>query len=128
MLLPEPYEFLDLHHGNSVMLRVDSWLDGSAVIHPHNPTPRHVRQHMAQNNLAEAPAVGTPIGVEVPVLRVVGARLDQPSSQTYWDISSKRLRADLLARFTNNPSLPIVVTLTAEGQKPTKRYSVEMGG
>ena len=36
-------------------------------------------------------------------------------------------RADLLARFTGGLALPAVLKLTANGQKPQKRYSVEVG-
>jgi len=126
MLLSEPLEFVDLPHGASMVLQIDSFLDGSTVIHPANPTPRHVRIHMQQQSLSAPPPQGTPIGVEIPVLRLFGRRLDAASSQTYCDISSKRLRADLLARLTNRDRMPLVVTLTAEGQRPTKRYSVEV--
>jgi hypothetical protein len=126
MLLSEPLEFVDLPHGASMMLQIDSFVDGSAVIHPVNPSPRHVRIHMQQQSLSVAPPNGTPIGVEIPVLRLFGRRLDAASSQTYFDVSSKRLRADLLARLTNRDQTPLVVTLTAKGQKPTKRYSVEV--
>jgi hypothetical protein len=127
MLLPEPMEFIELDSGASMTLRVDSFQDGSTVIHPRATTPRHVRQHMQQNALTEPPPAGTPIGVEVPALRLVGERLDQPSPMHYFDVSSKTLRADLLARFTGGLALPAVLKFTANGQKPQKRYSVEVG-
>jgi hypothetical protein len=127
MLLPEPMEFIDLDPEASMTLRVDSFQDGSTVIHPRATTPRHVRQHMQQNALTEPPPAGTPIGVEVPALRLVGERIDQPSPAKYFDVSSKTLRADLLARFTGGLTLPAVLKLTANGQKPKKRYSVEVG-
>ena len=124
MLLAEPIELVDLHAGESMTLRVDQFQDGSTIIHPKNPTPRHVRQHMDQRQLVEPPTIGTPISVEVPALRLFGQRLDQPSNALYWDVTSKTLRADLLARFTNNPNFPVKLTLTANGHAPQKRYSV----
>jgi hypothetical protein len=127
MLLSEPMEFIDLEPGVSMTLRVDSFQDGSTLIHPRVPTARHIRQHMQQNALAAPPAAGTPIGVEVPALRLVGERIDAPSPMHYFDVSSKTLRADLLARFTGGLTLPAVLKLTANGQKPKKRYSVEVG-
>ena len=126
MLLPEPLEFVDLDHDDSITLRVDSWQDGSVVIHPTAVTPRHVRIHMNQNALSVPPPAGTPISIEVPALRLNGQRVDKLNSLTHFDISSKTLRADLLARLTGGLSLPATIRLTANGHKPRKRYSVEV--
>jgi hypothetical protein len=126
-LLPEPMEFVDLMPGQSMTLRVQNYKDGTAVIHPRNPTARHIRQHMSQYGLTEAPASGTPISVAVPVLRLYGERLDEFSPTKYWDFSSKTLRADLLARFQAGLALPMLLTITAHGHAPLKRYSVEVG-
>jgi len=126
MLLPEPYELVDLEHLGAILLRVDSWLDGSMKIHPKNPNARHVRIHMDQRGLTEPPSPGTPIDVEVPMIRLVGKRIDEPHQSPYWDITSKTLRADLLARFTAGLPLPATLRLTANGHKPQKRYSVEV--
>jgi hypothetical protein len=127
MLLAEPYEYLDLHAGQRVVLRVDSYQDGTAIIHPRTITPRHVRIMMDQRQLTAPPAAGEPIANEVPVLRLFGARLDEASPASYWDTSSKTLRADLLARFQNGLNLPAIITLTANGHAPHKRYSVSVG-
>ena len=126
MLLAEPYEYVDLHHGQQFVLRVEKYEDGSAIIHPKNPTARHIRQHMDQRRLSEPPPPGTPISVETPVLRLFGERLDEPSPAPYWDISSKTLRADLLARFNGGTQFPMILTLTANGHAPLKRYSVSI--
>jgi hypothetical protein len=126
--LAEPYELLDLEHANSIQLRIDRFERGSMVIHPKNPTPRHVRIHMDQRGLAEPPAPGTPLSVEIPVVRVWGERLDAVSPLRYWDITSKTLQADLLPRLTVRQGNTLTVRLTANGHKPTKRYSVEEGG
>jgi hypothetical protein len=126
MLLPEPLEFVDLDHDDSITLRVDSWQDGSVQIHPTAVTPRHVRIHMSQNNLPAPPPAGTPITIEVPALRLNGQRVDKLNSMRYFDISSKTLRADLLARLTGGLALPATIRLTANGHKPRKRYSVEV--
>lgn len=126
MLLAEPLEFLDLDHGNSITLWVSSYADGSAFIHPTAVSPRHVRIHMSQNGLTAPPVAGTPITVEVPALRLFGKRLDEPGPAQYFDVSSKTLRADLLARLTAGLALPATIRLTANGQKPRKRYSVEI--
>lgn len=128
MLLPEPYEFVDLLNGASILLRVDSYLDGSVKIHPKKPSARHVRIHMDQRGLTDAPSPGTPIDVEVPALRLMGQRLDENNGSPWWDVSSKTLRADLLARFTSGLSLPATLKLTANGHAPKKRYSVEVVG
>jgi hypothetical protein len=126
MLLPEPYELVDLNHQASMTLRVDSWLDGSMKIHPSSPSKRHVRIHMDQRGLTEPPSPGTPIDVEIPMLRLVGQRLDEAHGSPYWDATSKTLRADLIQRFTSGLTLPVILRLTANGHKPHKRYSVEV--
>jgi hypothetical protein len=125
-LLDEPMEFIDLLHGASMTIRVDRFVDGTTVIHPHNVTDRHRRQHMDQRGLTEPPPAGTPISVEVPVLRLFGARVDEPNSRSYFDSTSKTLRADLIARMNGGAALPMIFRLTANGQKPHKRYSVEV--
>lgn len=126
MILSEPYEYIDLHPGTSMTLYVKGYEDGSGVIHPRNPTPRHVRKFMDQRQITEPPTPGTPISVEEPVLRLFASRYDEPSNAPYFDVSSKRLRADLLARFQNGLTLPVLIRLTANGAKPLKTYSVEV--
>jgi hypothetical protein len=126
MLLPEPLEFIDLAPGTSMTIEVTGYQDGSAVIHPGTVTSRHISIHMQQNNLSAPPPAGTPIRNEVPVLRLIGKRVDEASNASYFDISSKTLRADLLARLMAGVTLPFTVQLTANGQRPRKRYSVEI--
>jgi hypothetical protein len=125
-LLPEPMELLDLEHGASVTLRIDRYDMGQTVIHPTAVTPRHIRIFMEQRGMTEPPAAGTPISVRIPCLRVYGQRLDEASPTTYWDITSKRLIADLAARLYATGGAPLTVVLTAVGYKPTKRYSVQV--
>jgi len=126
-LLPEPIELLDLEHGNSIKLRIDKYDRGSIVIHPKEVSNRHLRLYMDQRGLTEPPSAGTPISIEIPALRVYGERLDKASPLHYWDITSKTLQADLLPRLYQNLGPGLVVTFTANGYKPTKRYSVEVG-
>ena len=126
MLLAEPYEFVDLPPDESMTIRIDLFQDGSATIHPNAITPRHVAIHMQQRGLDAPPPPGSPIGIEVPVIRLFGERVDKPSVQRYFDVSSKTLRADLLARLTAGLALPATVRFTANGHKPRKRYSVEI--
>jgi hypothetical protein len=59
---------------------------------------------------------------------VFGQRIDKPSPLHYWDISSKRLQADLLPRLQTHQGGVLSVTITATGYKPTKVFSVEQGG
>lgn len=125
--LLEPYEFFDLEHGATMTLSITSSQMGTALIHPTAITPRQVRLHMIQNSLTAPPASGTPISIRIPVLRVFGTRLDEPSPLSYWDISSKRLQANLLPRLNANLGGILTVTITANGYKPTKVYSVEQG-
>jgi hypothetical protein len=125
-LLEEPMEFVDLMPGASMTLLVTMFRDGEAVIHPNTVTNRHLRQHMDQRGLSAPPPAGTPISVQVPVLRLFAQRLDKPSNAPYFDVSSKTLRADLLARFNNGAALPMTIALTANGVRPYKRYSVEV--
>src|SRR5208282_5054073 len=125
--LPEPIEFLDLEHGASVQLQITKYEMGTTTIHPTAVTPRQTRLYMQQHSLTDPPAPGTPITTRIPVLRVWGKRLDAPSDAPYWDISSKTLQANLLPRLTMNGPAGLTVTLTANGYKPTKRYSVEQG-
>jgi len=126
--LSEPYEFLDLEHGGSIKLNLTSYQLGTGLIHPTAVTPRQVRLHMMQQGLSEPPAAGVPITVRIPVLRVFGQRIDKPSPLSYWDISSKRLQADLLPRLQTHAGGVLRVSITATGYKPTKVFSVEQGG
>ena len=126
-LLPEPYDFLDLDHGESASLQIINYLPGEAEIFPSHPSPRQVAIYMKQHGLTSPPAAGTPIGNTIEVLRVFGTRVDQPSSQTYWDISSKRLIADLKPILARNRGNLFLVVLSANGYRPSKRYSVETG-
>lgn len=126
MLLEGPMEYVDLMPGASMTLRIDTLVDGESIIHPVVVTPRHRRMHMDQRGLTEPPAPGAPIDVQVPTLRLLGQRLDEPSPAKYFDVSSKTLRADLLSRFPQGNYLPATIRLTANGAKPQKRYSVEV--
>jgi hypothetical protein len=126
--LPAPMELLDLEHANSITLGIDRYEQGLTTIHPKTITPRDVRIFMQQQGLTEPPAAGVPIFKQIPVLRVYGSRVDKPSPSTYWDISSLTLQASLLPILTANAGRRVVVTLTAQGVKPTKRYSVELVG
>lgn len=125
--LPEPYEFLDLEHGNRIQLSIQSFQMGTALIHPTAITPRQIRLYMLQNGLTAPPVAGTPITIRIPVLRVFGQRLDETSPLGYWDISSKRLQANLYTRLQFQGGQPLIVTITSNGYKPTKVYSVEVG-
>ena len=126
--LLEPMEFLDLEHAGSITLNITSYELGTGIIHPTAITPRQVRLYMMQNSLAAPPAAGTPITIRIPVLRVHGQRIDKPSPLSYWDISSKRLQADLLPRLQTRAGGVLSVTITATGYKPSKVFSVEQGG
>lgn len=126
--LSEPYEFLDLEHDHSITLNLTSYELGTGIIHPTAITPRQTRLYMMQNGLSAPPAAGTPITIRIPVLRVFGQRIDKPSPLHYWDISSKRLQADLLPRLQTHSGGVLSVTITASGYKPTKVFSVEQGG
>lgn len=123
--LPEPMEFLDLAHGHSIQLRIDRYIDGVATIHPTAVTNRHRRIYMDQQGLTEPPARDTPIGLQVPVLRLYGTRLDRESPTKYFDVSAKTLQADLLPRLIAANGSSLVLTITAIGERPTKRFSVE---
>lgn len=125
--LPGPYELLDLEHGNSITLSLTRGEMGEVAIHPKNITPRHIYLHMQQNDLSAPPPPGMPVTVRIPVLRVHGTRLDEPSPLNYWDISSKRLQANLLPRLKAHEGGILTVTITSNGYKPTKVYSVEQG-
>lgn len=125
--LPEPMEFLDLEHGVAVTIRVDHMEMGTAQIHPTAITPRQIRIYMQQNGLTEPPAVGTPITIRIPVLRLHGTRLDAPSPASYWDISSKTLQANIWPRMKQYENVGLTLTIMANGYRPTKRYSVEQG-
>src|SRR5574337_593522 len=124
-LLPEPYEYLDLEDGHSISLVINRAELGLAIIHPKQVSSKHVRDYMTANGLTEPPAPGTPISVPIAVLRVYGQRLDAVSPNSYWDISSKTLQADLGPRVLGNITQPVVVHITAHGYKPHKRYSVQ---
>ena len=125
--LPEPYELLDLEHGTSIRLSIDRFELGTMLIHPTAITPRQIRLYMIQNQLTEPPAPGTPISVAIPVMRVHGIRLDEPSPLSYWDITSKTLQAQLFPMLQAHRGGVWTGTITPHGYKPTKRYSVEQG-
>lgn len=146
--LDEPFEYIDLANGTSITLQIVAFQDGSGVIHPSNPTAKHIKQHMDQNQLAAPPVAGMPISITVPVLRLFGARLDRASPSPYWDVSSLTLQAQLLplldvsAGSTPTTALearksgttfgkvtltaPITIKITANGARPQKRYSIEV--
>jgi hypothetical protein len=126
MMLAGPMEFLDLHDGEQLDLQVMRWEEGTTVIHPTRITPRHVRIHMDQRQLTTPPMQGEPVANEIPVLRLWGYRLNPMSEFKYWDTSSKTLQADLVARFNAGLQLPAVITLSAHGKAPQKRYSVSV--
>lgn len=123
--LPGPMEFLDLEHGSSVQLRVDRMEMGTALIHPSVITPRQIRLYMQQNGLTAPPAPGTPITVRIPVLRLHGVRVDTPSPLHYWDVSSLTLQANIWPRMKQFENVGLTLTITANGYRPSKRYSVE---
>lgn len=125
--LAGPMEFLDLEHLHSIELDLTGYEQGTAAIHPKNPTARQIRLYMQQNGLSEPPVAGTPITVQIPVLRVNGTRIDKTSPLHYWDISSLRLQADLLPRLQTHAGSILRVKITASGEKPTKVFSVEQG-
>jgi hypothetical protein len=125
--LPEPMEYLDLEHANSVVLNINRAELGTAQIHPKNLTPRNIRLYMQQNGLSEPPAAGVPVTVRIPVLRLFGSRVDATSPLSYWDVSSKTLQANLWPRLQAFNGLSLQLTITANGVRPTKRYSVEQG-
>lgn len=124
--LPGPMELLDLEHSNSITLSIDRYQQGTTQIHPKTITPRDIRIFMQQQGLTTPPAPGTPIYKIIPVLRVFGTRIDKPSPATYWDITSLTLQAALLPLLIAHNGSRLTVTLTAHGEKPTKRYSVEV--
>ena len=126
--LSEPIELLDLEHAGSITLNITSYELGTGLIHPTSITPRQTRLYMMQNGLSEPPTAGTPISIRIPIIRVFGQRIDKPSPLHYWDISSKRLQADLLPRLQTRAGGVLSVTITATGYKPTKVFSVEQGG
>ncbi len=125
-LLPEPMEFLDLAHDDSVKVQITGYVQGEASIAPKNPTSRHVAIHMAQNQLAVAPPPGHPITVNVPVTRIFITRLDKPSAVPYYDISSKTLQAALKPLLENGSFRNRTFVITANGHAPAKRYSLEV--
>jgi|SRR5208282_3009050 len=125
--LPEPMEFLDLEHGASVQLTITKYELGTTTIHPKDVSSRQVRLFMQQNGLTDPPAPGTPITVRIPVLRIFGTGPEGFGPSGYLDVSSKTLIANLQPRLYANGGQPLTVTVTANGYKPTKRYSVEQG-
>lgn len=127
MLLSEPFNYVDLHHGEKAIFIVDRIEVGEGDIHPTKITQRHIRIHMDQYGLTAPPTPGTPITNRVKVLRLFGTRIDHPSNAPYWDVSSKRLWSDLETRFAAIGQFPVTITLTANGAAPSKLYSVEVG-
>lgn len=125
--LPGPYELLDLEHQNSITLQIFSFERGYIEIHPKNPSPRQVRLMMIQQGLTAAPPPGHPITNQVPAIRLHGQRLDKVVPSKYWDVTALTLQADLLPRLQVAQGHPITLIITANGVKPTKRYSVEQG-
>ena len=148
MLLSEPYEYLELSNGDSIVLAITGFDIGQATIHPKSPTARHIRAYMDERGQAEPPSPGTPVTVTIPVLRLYATRLDKSSPIAYYDVSAKTLQADLLPRlvaagnypagsFTMNQAMgasivhadlaaPFAVKLTAAGVRPHKRYSIDV--
>jgi len=119
-------ELLDLVHLDAITLAVTSAELGKTTIHPKSPSPRQVRIMMEQQGLTAPPPPGHPISNVIPVLRLYGKRLDKPSQSPYWDVSSLTLIAQLRPLLEQYRGSTLNLTITANGVKPTKRYSVEV--
>jgi hypothetical protein len=107
VVLPGPYELLDLRDGQTLELRATGILTGEVEIHPRY--------------------VGAPASKIIKALRVSVDPATKPMGPAWWDITSQTLIAQLepLIR-TASKDKPIKVKLLAQGVAPAKRYSVEL--
>ena len=102
--LAEPYELLDLPDGGVAVLHITSYNLGKATIRPDDGSgPK-----------------------EVPVLRVYVPKGDKPFYPDYWDITSKRLIAQLMPYLVGGVTGKREFKITKTGKKPTAYFALEV--
>jgi len=102
--LPEPYELLDLPDGGAAVFHVITWTLGKATI---------------------SPLAGTG-PKEVPILRVHVPKSDKALFPDYWDISSKRLIAQLMPYLVGGVPGRREFRVQKTGRKPTAYFALEV--
>jgi hypothetical protein len=107
LVIVEPFELLELPDKASVAFHVVRYELGEMEIHPRYP--------------------GAPEAKKVQVLRVHVPPEDKPRFPHYWDVTSKRLIAQLTPVLDDIVAKKMLVRVTAAGVRPAKWYSVEWG-
>jgi hypothetical protein len=103
-MLSAPMEILEVNDGEAVAFTVVAWQEDDAIIKP-----------------ARAPQ-----GVVVHVLRVHVGKEDKPMFPHYWDVTGGGAIAQMLPALRARGNEGVKFTLTARGEGPKKRYSVEV--
>jgi len=102
--LAEPYELLDLPDGGTAVMHIISYNLGKATIRPDDGSgPK-----------------------EVPVLRVYVPKMDKAYFPDYWDITSKRLIAQIMPYLVGGVSTRREFKVTKTGRKPTAYFALEV--
>lgn len=103
-MLSEPMEILELPSGSSFPLRIKKFEQGDVIIRP---------AHMPQ-------------GKAINVLRVHVDPKDKATAPFYWDITGKGAIALLLPHLQVAGFEKRTFTLSAVGEAPKKRFSLEV--
>lgn len=105
MEVTEPFELLEMRDLEMREFHIDAWAEGTTIIKP----------------------AWAPEGKEIPVLRIWVAPAEQPIGLAYWDITSKTLIAQLKPYLQREGFRGLVYKITAFGEAPRKRFTVETG-
>ena len=105
MVIEEPIEWLELRDKETAEFHVERYEWGEYTI-----SPRYA---------------GAPARKAIPVLRVYVPAEDKPRFPHYWDISSKRVHAQLRAPLDMIVRDRMLVRITATGVRPAKWFQVE---
>ena len=106
MEIDEPYELMELRDRETVEFAVTFWRVGEMVIHPRYP--------------------GAPEEKRVRVLRLWVPEEDKPRFPHYWDVTSKRVIAQLVPMLEAGLAPGSRVRITASGVRPRKWFTVEV--
>lgn len=104
MAVEEPFELLEMADGEVRTFHIRAWEKGETLIKP----------------------PWLPEGKVIKVLRIWVDPEEQPIGLTYWDITSKTLIAQLEPYLERETFRAMVYKITAFGEKPRKRFTVEV--
>lgn len=100
-MLEGPYELFELRDEESIIIRVERYVQGSMIIHPRDEEKI------------------------IPALRVWIPRSMKPAGMPYYDITSKTLAAQLLPLIMGRDRERSEFKITKYGRAPKARFQIE---